>query len=296
MNDFNPAQLIEFVKRTTLIALVSDDELMDQLVLKGGNALDLIYGISTRASMDLDFSVPGDIGSTDAVRAKVEPLLDSTFSEFDLVPFDLRVVDVPPHLSDDLKHFWGGYCIEFKLVGQDDYSRLSDDVEALRRHSKSIGPRGSTKFKIEISRHEMCDGRVARNIGNYRIFVYSPEMIVAEKLRAICQQMPQYGPIVRRSRPPASRARDFVDIHTVCTSFPMDFRSAEVQELVRRTFQAKKVPLMLLSLIADARDLHEQSFPAVQATVKPGFALEEFETYFDFVLQIGDELKPLWHE
>jgi predicted nucleotidyltransferase component of viral defense system len=31
---------------------------MDQLVLKGGNALDLIYGISTRASMDLDFSVP----------------------------------------------------------------------------------------------------------------------------------------------------------------------------------------------------------------------------------------------
>ncbi len=37
---------LEQIKRITIIALFSDDDLMDSLVLKGGNALDMIYGIA----------------------------------------------------------------------------------------------------------------------------------------------------------------------------------------------------------------------------------------------------------
>jgi hypothetical protein len=40
---------LETIKIHAIIAMFSDDELMEKLVLKGGNALDLIYRISPRA-------------------------------------------------------------------------------------------------------------------------------------------------------------------------------------------------------------------------------------------------------
>lgn len=46
---------IEQIKKIALIALISDDELMNALVLKGGNALHVIYKVDSRASLDLDF-------------------------------------------------------------------------------------------------------------------------------------------------------------------------------------------------------------------------------------------------
>ena len=40
--------------------MFSDDDLMNLLVLKGDNALDVIHRIASRASIDLDFSVEND--------------------------------------------------------------------------------------------------------------------------------------------------------------------------------------------------------------------------------------------
>jgi len=54
---FGMAISLEGVRRRILIALFSDDELMDTLVLKGGNALALIYKVGSRASIDMDFSI-----------------------------------------------------------------------------------------------------------------------------------------------------------------------------------------------------------------------------------------------
>jgi predicted nucleotidyltransferase component of viral defense system len=48
------------IRRTAIAALFSDDVLTEYLVLKGGNALDLVYGITARTSMDLDFSMGKD--------------------------------------------------------------------------------------------------------------------------------------------------------------------------------------------------------------------------------------------
>ncbi len=41
------------VRRLTIVALVSDDRLFEQIVLKGGNALSLVYGLSSRTSLAL---------------------------------------------------------------------------------------------------------------------------------------------------------------------------------------------------------------------------------------------------
>lgn len=43
------------IRRTAIIALFADDELADMLALKGGNALSLVHGITSRTSVDLDF-------------------------------------------------------------------------------------------------------------------------------------------------------------------------------------------------------------------------------------------------
>jgi predicted nucleotidyltransferase component of viral defense system len=51
---------VEQIKKLAVISMFSDDVLMERLVLKGGNALDLVHRISTRASMDVDLSMPGD--------------------------------------------------------------------------------------------------------------------------------------------------------------------------------------------------------------------------------------------
>ena len=39
------------IRRLTIIGLFSDDTLFEQLVLKGGNAISLIYGVGGRASL-----------------------------------------------------------------------------------------------------------------------------------------------------------------------------------------------------------------------------------------------------
>ena len=59
------------VRRLTIVALFSDDQLFEQIVLKGGNALNLVYGLSPRTSLDLDFSMESDFTDLDDTRKRV---------------------------------------------------------------------------------------------------------------------------------------------------------------------------------------------------------------------------------
>jgi predicted nucleotidyltransferase component of viral defense system len=57
------------IRKLTITALFSDDVLLEQLVLKGGNAMSLIYHISPRVSLDLDFSMETDFENVEEVQA-----------------------------------------------------------------------------------------------------------------------------------------------------------------------------------------------------------------------------------
>ena len=50
--------VLERVKRLAVMAMFSDDELLDELVLKGGNAMALIHKLTSRESVDLALSMP----------------------------------------------------------------------------------------------------------------------------------------------------------------------------------------------------------------------------------------------
>ena len=62
--------LLEKIKRLTIVALLSDEILMALLVLKGGNAIDIAYDLSSRGSVDIDFSMEKDFSDEERVRVK----------------------------------------------------------------------------------------------------------------------------------------------------------------------------------------------------------------------------------
>ncbi len=284
---------LDQIKRLAIVAMFSDDTLMEKLVLKGGNLLDLVYGISTRASLDVDLSIDGDLESLDDLTRRVERAIQTTFRDEGIAAFDVRVASVPPKLSDDMKAFWGGYRILFKLIDASDYGRFGT-LEQRRRNAISVGKRGSTNFAIDLSRHEYCAGKETRELYGYTVFVYSPLMFVAEKLRSICQQMPAYAKQVGSH--PTARARDFIDIEVATEKLGVDFRDTLFHQTLRGTFLAKKVPLPLLGRIAEQREYHREEFAAVLDTVKPGVTVQVFDYYVDYVIGKCAELEPLWNE
>jgi predicted nucleotidyltransferase component of viral defense system len=285
------------IRRLAVIAMVSDDDLMQRLVFKGGNALAIGYESVARSSIDIDFSMEGDFpsGSVKKLESRIANVLKSTFEEHGYVAFDVSMTQIPAEPSDEHLDFWGGYQIEFKVISQSKYDLLKGNVKRVRKSALMVGPDQKRKFRIDISKHEYCSGKAAVRIADYFVYIYTPEMLVAEKLRAICQQMPEYRKVVK-SHEGSERARDFFDIYTVCTTYDVDFSDPEMRRLVVRIFGAKRVPLTLLSRLSESRDFHKQGFDALRDTVPPDAEVQDFDFYFDFLLQLVSDLHSLWKE
>ena len=78
------------IRRRIIVALVSDDTLFDQLVLKGGNAISLIYGFGNRASLDLDFSIENDFKDLEDSKRRIFTALEEKFGEIGFTVFDKK--------------------------------------------------------------------------------------------------------------------------------------------------------------------------------------------------------------
>lgn len=280
---------LEQIKKLAVISVFSDDTLMETLVLKGGNALDIVYQISTRASIDLDFSIESELNPIDEFATKLNKSLEKIFGENGYVVFDIVLAKKPKHDNPDKPKFWGGYQVEFKVIDKDNYAKLQANIDSLRRNAIVVGPNQKKKFKIDISNWEYCRNKQSFELEGYTIYAYSPEMIVLEKIRAICQQMPEYTQTIGKSYQTA-RARDFVDIHSVLNNFTIDLTSPENIKLLRRIFNQKRVHLNLIKNINNYREYHRTDFFGIQDTVKPQEKLKDFDFYFDYVVTRCDEL------
>ncbi len=276
---------LERIKKLTIIALFMDDDLMDTLVLKGGNALDIVYKIAQRASIDLDLSIENEFDSTeiDSVRSRIEKALMRVFNENGYDIFDVRLAETPDVVSPDDPPFWGGYQLEFKVISREKYSHKAANIHDLRRNAEIVGPHNRRKLRVDISKHEYCARKTQVDLDGYTVYVYPPEMIVLEKLRAICQQTEEYCKTIGKSHR-EGRARDFFDIHTVLEHFRINLTASQNIDLVRRVFAAKKVPLDLISKISLSREFHRSDFKAVENTVKPKVKIRDYDYYFDFVV------------
>lgn len=263
------------IRRHTIVALFSDDALLEELVLKGGNAISLIYGFGNRASLDLDFSLENDFEDVADAERRIFKALETRFSQVGLTVFDTKFGARPRNADKGSR--WGGYQFVFKLIAKSKEGELQGNLEGIRRQALIVGPAQQRIFTVDLSKHEFCGGKVERELDNYTIYVYTPEMIVIEKLRAICQQMRRYllNPAKR------GRARDFYDIHLLVTAKGIDLTTNENVRLLRDIFQAKDVPLDLLESIREEHEIHRIDWPSVRDSVSP--RLGEFDYYLDFV-------------
>ena len=279
---------LEEIRRLIIIAVCSDDILLDTLVLKGGNALSLVHGVGQRSSIDIDFSMERDFADAkDAGRR----LCQSLRERFDTKGFVVFDEDFRPKPRSPVNPFWGGYLVEFKLIRRDKYQALKKNLEDVRRQSEAVGdPNHGRKFRIEISKFEYVANKQEAEIDDYLCYVYTLPMIAAEKLRAICQQMDGY-PLTVHPRP---RARDFYDIYSVITERGLDFARPDFHELVRHMFAAKEVPLSFLAKVREQEAFHAQDWPAVRDSIKSG--ARDFAHYFDFVARVLAKLESLWKE
>lgn len=277
--------LIGRIKRLAVLAMVSDDDLMNTFIFKGGSAIDMIYDVSGRASLDLDFSMEEGLteGEETEISQKIEAALKTTFKEDGLVVHDVKFEKRPSSLPEEVKDFWGGYQVIFKVIPADVAESLGNDKDAIIRESLPVGKKGTTKFKIDISSYEYIASKRTDDFEDHTIYVYSPEMIVFEKLRAICQQIPEYKDVVK-SFTPKARGRDFYDIELLMSEYDIDPTTKENKELIENIFKIKKAPLGYIKRIVEYREFHRENFEAsLKDTVTKEDDLKNFDYYFDYV-------------
>ncbi|HFL3608675.1 TPA: nucleotidyl transferase AbiEii/AbiGii toxin family protein [Clostridioides difficile] len=280
---------LQKIKKLAIIALFTDDSLMDTFVLKGGTALELAYNINDRASVDIDVSMRNDFNLNE-IEPELKRIFIETFNENNYYLFDFSISPRPLKSSKKLGEFWGGYSVKFKVIDKSKQEKFGDNINELRKNATVLGPNNIKTYKIDISKHEYCLQKQDIEIDGYSIYVYTPVLIVDEKLRAICQQMNEYRAIVPTSRTP--RPRDFFDIHSILTKLPETrehFFSQENKEFIKSVFEIKKVPLELLNKIKDERDFHKQHFNTVKATVSSD-EVYDFDFYFDYTLELIEQL------
>ena len=275
-----------------MIALVSDDVLLDSLVLKGGNAINLIHNLSSRASLDLDYSMAGDFSKEELsdISNRIETCLKTTFNENGYEIFDYKFYEKPQKINQEVQSFWGGYCAEFKILEKAKFEQFTT-LEERRRNAIVVGKGDSTKYTIEISKYEFVENKSQYQIDGYTMYAYTPQMIICEKIRALCQQVPGYKDIVK-SFTAKSRARDFFDIYTLMKHFKVDLSTNENIVLLEKMLSAKKVPYEYLDKISESKKLHQSSFATVKDTIKPTEELKDFDFYFDYVVDMVREISP----
>jgi predicted nucleotidyltransferase component of viral defense system len=278
---------IQEIKRLVIIALASDDQLMETLVLKGGNAIELLQkesGRLSRASYDLDFSMADDFDDElEEIKGRIEKTITQTFAENGIIVIDFKFSSKPSKIGEALKDFWGGYNIEFKLVTPEQLAKVKGDTKKLSVQAIPMFPGGSSKIEVEISKYEFVEGKKEMEIDGYTIYIYSPEMIVFEKVRAICQQLPEYKSIIP-SHSPRPRARDFYDIHLIMSQHKIDPTTEENKQLLINIFAAKRVPPEFIQHIHDNMDIHRLDWQNVLDTLSAKEDVEDFDFYIDYTL------------
>jgi Nucleotidyl transferase AbiEii toxin, Type IV TA system len=277
------------IRRLVIVAMFSDDELLNQLTLKGGNALNLVYRLGSRASVDVDPSLEQDFADVKDAQKRIFRSLKNRFREAGMIVFDEKLLFRPENPRADGNERLGGYEITFKLMDSKMYDAISDNTQR-QRESIVVGPLQQRTFRVQISKYEYCVGKRETELDDYTISVYTPEMLAIEKLRAICQQMPDYS--LRSHHAP--RARDFYDIHSIITGTNIDLGTPLNLQLARDIFAAKEVPLVLIPRIPEYRRFHKEDWPAV--VVSASGKLGDFDSYFDFVLNQTRLLETLWKE
>lgn len=285
---------VDKIKTAIIIGIASDDGLMELLTLKGGNAMSMIYEITNRASYDLDYSMEADIQeSMGEFKQRLEDTIASSLKDIGYHVIDFNMAEKPKNMPIERQEFWGGYHAHFKIIPAEKYDS-NMDVQKLRNLAEEIGPGHLKKFPVDISKHEYTEKGEYVALEGLDVRVYTPSMLVAEKVRAICQQMPEYLEVIGKDSPKrGNRAKDFYDIHAICSKIPdIDTSSEEFYYILQKMFEVKRADIKLIKRIASMKSFYSEGFGNVKDTL-PAHEQEQlqgFDVYHSFVVDIVDAI------
>jgi hypothetical protein len=198
------------VRRLVIIAMFSDDVLFGKLVLKGGNAISLVYTYGARGSLDVDFSIEGEFEDTADAARRITRALTDRFDAAGFIVFDC--IFGPRRLTPSADNArWVATEIQYKIIERDKHRRFNGELDAIRCNATMIGPLQQRVFTIDISKWEFCEGKTETKLEKFTIYVYTPSK-VAGNLFGINE--PWQGTFIPmgRSQPPVNSKPRFLHL------------------------------------------------------------------------------------
>jgi len=272
-----------------------------ELVFKGGSALEMFYN-HPRHSRDMDFSMSNVISENKLEECKrwLEQTLEETFSEQNFKITRFRWDEQTPHKRHEGIPFFRGHKIKVDVIDIQKYEMLKNKY---RNKTSSFeralnDPNNIIKCEIQISEMEYTEPSENRIVDDIVIKVYSPVMIVSEKLRAIFQHTPSYYlqilgiPKVKKENL-SPRVRDFYDIYKICERYKIDWKDQINLGILAEIFKVKKVPLDFLKNLDtdEIRKIHanKDEYQKLKDTVKER-EIKEFDFYYNYVVKLAREI------
>ncbi len=280
-----------------------------ELVLKGGSALEMFYN-HPRYSQDMDFSISAAISdsSTDW-KQYIEELINIFKDELSAVNHIVVTYNTKPPKDGLPSDFGRTFQMKIKITHHTAYTeaRLKclkkanhHPVETCVAERISKNPTTYRTVHIDISDKEYTEPAVIQNLPNgYTIKVYTPVMIICEKLRAICQNTTQY--LQRYNlEPRTSRVRDFFDIYHIQEKYSPSWKDKDNLKILQEIFRVKNMPISLLNSISllnliqstEVREINYTKrtwqYKKLKDTVKTN--LEDFEFYYSYVVKLTQEI------
>lgn len=259
-----------YVQSRILIAIASHQYLRNQIVFKGGNALDFIY-LPNRSTVDLDFSVVTPTDSVpplvDEIRTQVDQAIDQATATTDVLLRVQRFRQQPP--GDDKTHP--------TLVFNVGYSPPGPNVQRTRLED---GKPSALMVPIEISINEIvCAFESYELSPTSRLNVSTINDIAAEKIRAVLQQ-------TRRNR---SRSQDILDLALLRSHKADSLDLRLVSEYLVRKSEAKGLQPTKSSIgTEENRERATREYDALRNTTRHTFI--PFDEAWTIVMDLVNQL------
>jgi predicted nucleotidyltransferase component of viral defense system len=266
---------VDEVIEICLTGIYKEDIFNGSLYLKGGQALRIKEELKSRFSADIDFSTPKKIELPDLFFNNLEEALRNEFSSRGYYLFDFTPERRPKFRTEGTPDFWGGWLITFKFI---ENQHKTKPLELRRK--MAIIPRGAISQKIEfdISEYEYCGSVEKIKVKSVEVSVYSRVLLLVEKIRAICQQHPDY-----KLKGNDARSRDYYDIEKLWSKSLQEKNEDtfinECAKHIENVFKAKEVDLALLEQIflPDFVEVQRNGWPSVVSSVSD--KMQNFDYY-----------------
>lgn len=191
---------VRFAQWAILASIASSRILRDEMVFKGGNALDFVWN-PNRSTADLDFSIERSRLGHDDLRRALDATLDASQRRYGVLA-QVQRWNVFPRNPEQAA---------FSAVKASLGYALPDEASIVRRMETGLGSTQIIPLDIAFD-DPICETAIQALAPNVSITVATADDIAAEKLRALLQQ-----PMRNRSRP-----QDVLDLAVLIRTGTLD--------------------------------------------------------------------------